>query len=89
MEVHLDAEARLMGQKKRKEKRRRPTGCVASSSSVVSEQTGRLLAELEHEWLRPSNKTLLSSGAWHAIRSASPPALCTGGITHGLTPSVR
>ena len=41
-----------MGQKKRKEKRRRPTGRVASSPSVVAEQTGRVLAEREHEWLK-------------------------------------
>jgi hypothetical protein len=51
MEVHLDVEARPMDRKKQKQKRRRPTGCVASSPSVVAEQTGRLLAEREHEWL--------------------------------------
>ena len=52
MEVHLDAETRSMEPKKRKEKRRRPAGRVASSPSVVAEQTGRLLAEREHEWLK-------------------------------------
>ena len=52
MEVHLDAETRPMEPKKRKEKRRRPAGRVASSPSVVAEQTGRLLAEREHEWLK-------------------------------------
>jgi hypothetical protein len=51
MEVHLDAEARSMERRKRKEKRR-PAGRVASSPSVVAEQTGRLLAEREHEWLK-------------------------------------
>ena len=40
-----------MDRKKRKQKRRRPAGRVASSPSVVAEQTGRLLAEREHEWL--------------------------------------
>jgi len=52
MEVHLDLEARPMDLKKRKQKRRRPAGRVASSPSVVAEQTGRLLAEREHEWLK-------------------------------------
>jgi len=52
MEVHLDLEARPMDRKKRKQKRRRPAGRVASSPSVVAEQTGRLLAEREHEWLK-------------------------------------
>jgi hypothetical protein len=52
MEVHLDADARSMGRKKRKEKRRRPTGRVALSPSVVAEQTGRMLAEREEEWLK-------------------------------------
>jgi hypothetical protein len=41
-----------MEPKKRKEKRRRPVGRVASSPSVVAEQTGRLLAEREHDWLK-------------------------------------
>ena len=52
MEVHLDAEVRPMERKKRTEKRRRPAGRVASSPAVVAEQTGRLLAECEHEWLK-------------------------------------
>ena len=52
MEVHLDAEVRPRERKKRKEKRRRPAGRVASSPAVVAEQTGRLLAEREHEWLK-------------------------------------
>ena len=52
MEVYLDADAQPMERKKRKEKRRRPAGRVASSPSVVAEQTGRLLAEREVEWLK-------------------------------------
>jgi hypothetical protein len=52
MEVHLDAEMRPMEPKKRKGKRRRPAGRVASSPSEVAEQTGRLLAEREHDWLK-------------------------------------
>jgi hypothetical protein len=49
--VHLDVEVRPMEPKKRKQKPRRPAGRVASSPAVVAEQTGRLLAEREHEWL--------------------------------------
>ncbi len=52
MEVHLDAEAPPMAPKKRKEKRHRPTGRVAPAPAVVAEQTGRVLAEREHEWLK-------------------------------------
>jgi hypothetical protein len=52
MEVHLDAEPRPMEPKKRKQKPRRPAGRVASSPSVVAEQTGRLLAQREHDWLK-------------------------------------
>jgi hypothetical protein len=33
------------------QKPRRPAGRVASSPAVVAEQTGRLLAEREHDWL--------------------------------------
>jgi hypothetical protein len=51
LKVHLDVEARPMEQMKRKEKPRRPAGRVASSPAVVAEQTGRLLAEREHDWL--------------------------------------
>jgi hypothetical protein len=40
-----------MEPKKREQKPRRPAGRVASSPAVVAEQTGRLLAEREHEWL--------------------------------------
>jgi hypothetical protein len=49
--VHLDVEVRPMEPKKREQKPRRPAGRVASSPAVVAEQTGRLLAEREHEWL--------------------------------------
>ena len=52
MEVHLDAEAEPMSPKKRKEKRRRPMGRVASAPAVVAAQTGRVLAEREQEWLK-------------------------------------
>jgi hypothetical protein len=52
MEVHLDAEAQPMAPKKRKQKRRRPMGRVASAPAVVAEQTGRGLAEREQEWLK-------------------------------------
>ncbi|CAN5894077.1 hypothetical protein BH23PLA1_BH23PLA1_30920 [soil metagenome] len=52
MEVHLDAETQPMAPKKRKQKRRRPMGRVASTPAVVAEQTGRVLAEGEQEWLQ-------------------------------------
>jgi hypothetical protein len=59
MEVHLDAETRPidaetrpMEPNKPKQKPRRPAGRVASSPAVVAEQTGRLLAEREHDWLK-------------------------------------
>jgi hypothetical protein len=52
MDVHLDAETRPMEPKKPKQKPRRPAGRVASSPSMVAEQTGRLLAKREQEWLK-------------------------------------
>jgi hypothetical protein len=51
MEVHLDSEEQPMGRNNRKGKPRRPNGRMASSPAVVADQTGRLLAEREHEWL--------------------------------------
>jgi hypothetical protein len=51
MEVHLDSEEQPMGRNNRKGKRRRPNGRMASTPAVVADQTGRLLAEREHEWL--------------------------------------
>src|ERR1700722_10909129 len=54
MEVVLESEEQ-MGQNKQKgkgrRKRQRPAGPPAASPGVVAEQTGRLLAEREHEWL--------------------------------------
>jgi hypothetical protein len=50
MEVRVESEAE-MGREKRTGKRRRPDGPVASSPAVVADQTGRLLAEREGEWL--------------------------------------
>jgi hypothetical protein len=52
MEVHLDAEEPPREPKKRTQKRGRPTGRVAASPAVVAEQTGRVLAEREQEWLQ-------------------------------------
>jgi hypothetical protein len=51
MEVHLDSEEQPMGRNDRKRNRRRPDGRMASTPAVVADQTGRLLAEREHEWL--------------------------------------
>ena len=52
MEVLLESEEQ-MGRNKQKGrgKRQRPNGPPASSPAVVAEQTGRLLAEREREWL--------------------------------------
>ena len=52
MEVHLDAESRPMEPKTLKPKPRRPAGRVASSPALVADQTGQLLAQREHEWLK-------------------------------------
>lgn len=51
MEVHLDSEEQPMGRNNRKGKPRRPNGRMASPPAVVADQTGRLSAEREHEWL--------------------------------------
>jgi hypothetical protein len=52
MEVLLETEEQ-MGQNKQKGrgKRQRPAGPPAASPAVVADQTGRLLAEREREWL--------------------------------------
>jgi len=54
MEVLLESEEQ-MGRNKRKgnerKKRQRPAGPPAASPAVVADQTGRLLAEREREWL--------------------------------------
>ena len=52
MEVLLESEEQ-MGRNKQKGrgKRQRPNGPPARSPAVVAEQTGRLLAEREREWL--------------------------------------
>ena len=54
MEVLLESEEQ-MGQNKQKgkgrRKRQRPAGPAAASPAVVADQTGRLLAEREREWL--------------------------------------
>jgi hypothetical protein len=53
MEVLLES-AEQMGQNKpkRSAKRQRPNGPPAPSPAAVADQTGRLLAEREHEWLK-------------------------------------
>jgi hypothetical protein len=52
MEVLLESEEQLgRNKQKRSGKRLRPHGPPASSPAVVAEQTGRLLAEGEREWL--------------------------------------
>jgi hypothetical protein len=51
MEVHLDSEESPMGRNKRQGKRPRPQGRMAPSPAEVADQTGRLLAQREPEWL--------------------------------------
>jgi hypothetical protein len=51
MEVHLDLDEATMARNKGTAKRRRPAGRRAPSPAEVADQTGRLLAEREPEWL--------------------------------------
>jgi len=52
MEILLESEEQMgRNQRKRSTKRRRPDGPPAPSPAAVAEQTGRSLAEREHEWL--------------------------------------
>jgi hypothetical protein len=52
MEVLLESEEQMgWNKQKGRGKRQRPNGPPASSPAVVAEQTGRLLAEREREWL--------------------------------------
>ena len=51
MEMHLDWDEPPMGRDKPKQKRGRPQGRRASSPAEVADQTGRVLAEREPEWL--------------------------------------
>jgi hypothetical protein len=52
MEVLLESEEQMgRNRQKGRRKRERPNGPVASSPAVVAEQTGRVLAEREREWL--------------------------------------
>ena len=52
MEVLLESEDQMgRNKQKRTGKRQRPAGPPASSPAIVAEQTGRLLAAREREWL--------------------------------------
>src|SRR5271154_3312388 len=51
MEVHLDLDESTMARDKATGKRRRPAGRLAPSPAEVADQTGRLLAQREPEWL--------------------------------------
>src|SRR3954467_9747680 len=52
MEILLESEEQMgQNQQKRRAKRQRPNGPPAPSPPAVADQTGRLLAEREHEWL--------------------------------------
>jgi hypothetical protein len=52
MEVLLESEEQMgRNKRKRRTKRERPNGPPAPSPAAVADQTGRLLAEREHEWL--------------------------------------
>lgn len=53
MEVLLESEEQMgRNKQKRTAKRQRPNGPAAPSPATVADQTGRLLAEREHEWLQ-------------------------------------
>jgi hypothetical protein len=49
--VHLDRDEPPMGRNQSKQKRGRPQGRRAPSPAEVADQTGRLLADHEPEWL--------------------------------------
>ncbi len=52
MEILLESEEQMgRNRQKRSAKRPRPDGPPAPSPAAVAEQTGRALAEREHEWL--------------------------------------
>jgi hypothetical protein len=51
MEVHLDSEGPTLASSQRTGKPRRPAGRPAPSPADVADQTGRVLAERESEWL--------------------------------------
>jgi hypothetical protein len=52
MEVLLESEEQMdQNRQKGRGKRQRPAGAPAASPAVVADQTGRLLAEREGEWL--------------------------------------
>jgi hypothetical protein len=51
MEVHLDPDEPPMGPNQPKRKRGRPQGRRAPAPAEVADQTGRLLADREPEWL--------------------------------------
>lgn len=52
MEVLLESEEQMgRNKRKRRTKRERPNGPPAPSPAAVADQTGRSLAEREHEWL--------------------------------------
>ena len=64
MEVILESEEQLgRNTQKRTGKRQRPAGPPASSPAVVAEQTGRVLAEREREWLERLTTNPASFGA--------------------------
>ena len=53
MEILLESEEQMgRSKQKRSAKRQRPNGPTAPSPAAVAEQTGRSLAEREHEWLK-------------------------------------
>jgi hypothetical protein len=52
MEIHLDWDEPPMGSNHRTGKRRRPQGRTAPSPAEVADQTGRVLAAREQEWLQ-------------------------------------
>ena len=53
MEVVLESEEQMsQNKRKRSAKRQRPNGPPAPSPAAVADETGRLLAEREREWLK-------------------------------------
>ena len=63
MEVHLDSQDQPTGQDKPAGKRRRPHGRTAAAPADVADQTGRVLAERQREWLERLTKDPASFAA--------------------------
>jgi len=73
MDVLLESEEQMARNKrKRSAKRQRPNGPPVPSPAAVADQTGRLLAEREQEWLKrlTSDPASFASLDAHGVKKA-------------------